>query len=388
MASSQARGGARAGARMLPIGNWGAAGGSEPCAEAMAAGHDGADGSAPFETSSGQGPGLSTAGQQQRRQAGDPPGSPKLDPHELVPATQAHAQPARKRLRKRGPSPPGPGTAAAADAVGFVSLPSLDHGKQAGSSSPVGGLPLDRPAEPSLEGARTASKPKPQEDQQQPAPARRRRLTKRRSSAAEGVTAADEAAKEQAAVRQQQQVSGATPEPWVAGNDADMRTAGREAAGCDTDMRAASSEGADSVKDMRAAGPEDASGSADNRTSPDSAEAVKGAATGTGGSRQHQSTAKRGSAILRPAAADAEDKAQAGVGEPGPQQPAKRKRLTKPADPADVAAVGAGRAVGGAGQPEQAGAGVAGQLGGTAGAETGAAAEEGGVAMERTSLVS
>ena len=209
----------------------------------------------------------------------------------------------------------------------------------------MGGLPKGQPAKPTLEGGETVAEPEPRKGQGQPAPARRRRLIKRHSSAAEGVTAADQAA-------EQLHISRATPEPQGAGDDADISAAGCEAAGGDTDMWASH-------------GP------------------AEGASMDTGGGKLLHCSAKRGSASLRPAAADAEDRAQAEARIPGPQQPAKRKRLTKRADPADVAAVGAGRAVGGAGRPEPAGAEVA-----TAGPETGAAAEEGGAAVERTSLVS
>ena len=402
-ASQQAQGSAPAGARAHPVGDWGAAGGSEPFAAAAVGGQDAADGSGACRTSSGQGSGPDPVARQQRRRAGDPPGSPELDPRQLGPALRAHAQPARKRLRKRGPSPPGPGAAAAGEAAGLTSPPSLEHGRQAGSGSPAGAQPSGRPAKPTLEGAGTVAKPKPQEDQQQPAPARRRRLVKRRSSAAEVVAAADKAAEEQAVAGEQLQAGRATPGPGGAGSDADVRAAGGEAAGGDADMRAAGGEAAGGDADMRGAGPDAAGGDADMRAAgpdaaggdadmrgagPDAAEATRGPGTGTAGPMRQQSSAKRDSASLTPAAADAEDRAQAGGGVPGPQQPAKRKRLTRRGDPADVAAVGAGQAAGRAGQAGPAGAGVTGRPRSTAGAEAGAAAEGGGAAAERTSLVS
>ena len=261
---------------------------------------------------------------------------------------------------------------------------------QAGSSSPVGGLPRSKPAEPTLEGPGTVAEPKPHENQQQPAPARRRRLTKRRSSAAEGMAAADKAAGEPAAVREKPHVTRATPEPRGTGGDADNRTAGCEAAGGDADNRTAGREAAggdadDKTAGCEAAGDEAASGDADMRASPGAAE---GASMGTGGAKLQQGSAKRGSASLRPAAADAEDRGQAAARVLDPQQPAKRKRLTQRADPADEAAVEASKAVGAASRPEQASTAMAQQPGSTAGAGTGAAAEEGGVAVERTSPVS
>ena len=412
------------------------AGSAEPFAVATAAGQDAADESNPSETSLGERPGPSHAARQQHGRAVDQSGRPEPDPDHLVPARRTHSQPARKRLRKRGPSPPVPGTAAADDAADLAPPPSLDHGRQAGSSSPVhapsrgrpakptlevagtvanpqplpgssspvGGLPRGKPAEPTLEVAGTVAEPKPCENQQQPAPARRRRLTKRRSSAAEGTAAADKAAGEPAAVREQPHVSRATPEPWGTGDDADIRTAGCEAAGGDADNRTAGREAAggdadnktsgreaaggdvdDKTAGCEAAGDEAASGDADMRASP---EAAEGASMGTGGAKLQQGSAKRGSASLRPAAADAEDRGQAGAGVLDPQQPAKRKRLTQRADPADVAAVEAGQTVGAASRPEQASIAIAQQPGSTAGAGTGAAAEEGGVAVERTYLVS